>query len=256
MLGKYVRVKVTAPIHTKNEAEGFTYELNFGEIRLVTSHSKVTLKAFVMGINRPVRVFDGVIIASLLKRGKIYYVVAPKSRKYIIHDVRKATAFFHPETIRCYYERSCGAVVRRVQNGQPQYLLIKNKRSAHWSFPKGHMEYGETKEQTAKREVLEETGVHIKIVPGFQQSSTYMIQNRISKTVIIFAATTKDRRTINQESEIEASVWLPYEEAYRWLKFENDRKILAAAKKCLDRQAAMQASQRRRKRSKKKNTVS
>ncbi len=235
MLGKYVRVKVTAPIYSKNEAQGFTYGLNYGKIRLVTARSKVTLKAFVMGMNKPVRIFDGVIIASLMKNGETYYVVAPKSRKYIIHDVRKATAFFHPDSIRCYYERSCGAVVQRVINGQKQYLLIKNKRSAHWSFPKGHIEEGETNEETARREVLEETGTHIHIIPGFQEASNYMIQNRINKTVIIFAATTKDRKTVNQESEIEASDWLPYEAAYKRLKFENDKKILKAAHRYLNK---------------------
>ncbi|MFR2841802.1 MAG: NUDIX domain-containing protein [Acutalibacteraceae bacterium] len=36
-------------------------------------------------------------------------------------------------------------------------MLIKNKRSAHWGFPKGHMEKGETREETAKREIGEET---------------------------------------------------------------------------------------------------
>jgi len=229
MLGRYVRVKVTAPIFSKNEAEGFTYELNFGEFRNVTARSKNKYFAFIMGIKRPVRVFDGIVIASLMKDGRTYYVVSPKSRKYIIHDVKKATAFFQPDSIRCYYERSCGAVVQRTINGQKQFLLIKNKRSAHWSFPKGHMEEGETWEETAKREVLEETGIHIKIIPGFQESSTYMIQNRINKTVIIFAATTGDRKTVNQESEIEASEWLPYEEAVHRLKFENDRKILRSA---------------------------
>ncbi len=233
MLGKFVRVQVTAPIHSVDEATGFTYQLNYGEIRLVTSRSKSTLNAFVMGIDRPIRVFDGVVIASLYKDGKATYVVAPKSRKYIIHDVKKATAFFEPESIRCYYEHSCGAVVQRTINGQDQYLLIKNKRSAHWSFPKGHIEEGESNEQTAKREVLEETGTHIKIVSGFQKSSTYNIQNRISKTVILFAATTKDRKTVNQEAEIEASEWLPYEAAYQRLKFENDKKILAAARRFL-----------------------
>ena len=62
-------------------------------------------------------------------------------------------------TIDCLYERSCGAVVFRFINGERRFLLIKNKRSCHWGFPKGHVEKDETDEETAKREVLEETGL-------------------------------------------------------------------------------------------------
>lgn len=55
--------------------------------------------------------------------------------------------------LECLYESSCGAVIFHDIKGEVRYLLIKNKRSAHWGFPKGHIERGETKEQTAIREV-------------------------------------------------------------------------------------------------------
>ena len=71
---------------------------------------------------------------------------------------------------------SRGAVVYRDIKGEVRYLLIKNKRSAHWGFPKGHIEPGETKKQTAIREVLEETGIHVRIIDGFESISKYKIQ--------------------------------------------------------------------------------
>ena len=46
---------------------------------------------------------------------------------------------------------------RRI-NEEYRFLLIKNRRSNNWGFPKGHIEKGETEVATAKREVLEETG--------------------------------------------------------------------------------------------------
>jgi 8-oxo-dGTP pyrophosphatase MutT (NUDIX family) len=52
---------------------------------------------------------------------------------------------------------SCGAVVLRKKDGAWETLLI-NCRQGHWSFPKGHQEAGETEEDTARREILEETG--------------------------------------------------------------------------------------------------
>ena len=58
-------------------------------------------------------------------------------------------------------EKSCGAlVVRRDEEDGKQYLLmIRHKLGGHRSFPKGHMEPGETESQTAEREILEETGL-------------------------------------------------------------------------------------------------
>ena len=42
------------------------------------------------------------------------------------------------------HEKSCGAIVYRKSHGNTEILLIKHINSGHWSFPKGHMENGET----------------------------------------------------------------------------------------------------------------
>jgi len=133
-------------------------------------------------------------------------------------------------TIDCLYERSCGAVVFRFINGERRFLLIKNKRSCHWGFPKGHVEKDETDEETAKREVLEETGIHIKIFPGFKHKSEYTIRGRIEKSVLIFLATTDDTQTIIQPEEIEDYIWLGYDNAISTLNYPNDKDILSLAK--------------------------
>lgn len=109
-------------------------------------------------------------------------------------------------------------------------MLIKNKRSANWGFPKGHVEEGESNEDTARREVLEETGLHIAILPEFKSRSEYTIQGRIEKTVIIYIASTKDTRTVIQPEEIEDYIWLSYDNAYKTLNYENDKAILKKAK--------------------------
>lgn len=230
MLGRFVRVKVTTPIFSTDAATGITYNLNYGEIDFVTSQKREKLKAFVLGINHPVKTFDGRITASFEKNGDVYYVVAPKSKKFIINDVAQALEFFSPENIQCIYERSCGAIVYRKINDEYRYLVIKNKRSTHWSFPKGHVENGETLEETAIREVLEEAGIHITIIPGFMSTSEYMIQNKVEKTVNIFVAATNDTNTTIQESEIEDYAWLAFDNSVKRLKFDNDRKILSDAR--------------------------
>ena len=55
-------------------------------------------------------------------------------------------------------EKSCGAVVYRETGEQIEILLIRHKNGGHWAFPKGHVEKKETEEDTALREIREETG--------------------------------------------------------------------------------------------------
>ena len=228
MLGKCVRVRVTHPIGSDNEA-GSTYPLNFG-----TVYGQENQEAYIMGIHHPVRNFDGRVIAVLSNRKAHCYIwiVAPKSTRFIINDIKKHLNLdedFADYKIECLYESSCGAVVFRDIRGEVRFLLIKNKRSAHWGFPKGHIEEGETKEETALREVLEETGIHLNIIEGYESVSKYKIKNRIEKVVSIFVGTTKDTSTVIQQSEIEDYIWLTYERAMSLLKFENDKNILKSA---------------------------
>ena len=55
MLGKYVRIKVTHPIHSYSNEQGFTYELNYGEVEGAKQFNASVKGAFIMGINHPVR---------------------------------------------------------------------------------------------------------------------------------------------------------------------------------------------------------
>ena len=233
MLGKFVRVCVTKRINDKDPATGLVNRLNFGRIES-GCNAKNVLGAYIMGIDHPVRNFDGRVIAIIRRKsGECLWVVAPKSTRFIVNDIRAAIAYAEGEgdryTIDCLYESSCGAVVYRMINGELRYLLIKNKRSANWGFPKGHIEPGETKEETAMREVLEETGVHIHIHPGFVSHSEYTIQGKVEKSVSIFVAGTTDTQTVIQQEEIEDYIWLNYPKAWKILKFENDRSILKKA---------------------------
>lgn len=234
MLGSYVRVRVVKPIGSVDEDTGYTYPLNYG-----TVYDSDNQNAFIMGIDHPVRNFDGRVIAMLnpKKGGKQIFIIAPKSTRFIINDIRMHIDIekdFPQYKLECLYESSCGAVVFRDIKGEIRYLLIKNKRSAHWGFPKGHIEPGETKKETAVREVLEETGVHVRIIDGFESISKYKIQNRIEKRVSIFVGTTTDTSTSIQPEEIEDYIWLTYDRALSILKFENDKSIIISAHKFLN----------------------
>lgn len=242
MLGKFVKVRVTSPMYSFNSRFGFKYKLNYGVIEGGKTRKNTAQYAYIMGINHPVRNFDGRVIAVIKRHaGKgIVWVVAPKSTRFIVNDVKEAIDFAEGKNgynIDCLYESSCGAVVFRQENSKIKYLLIRNKRSAHWGFPKGHIEPGETDEETAVREVLEETGLHIEILPGFVRKSNYTIQGKIEKSVSIFLASTADTRYKLQVEEIEECGWFDFDDALKTLNYENDKLILNEAKAFLAKAA-------------------
>ena len=236
MLGKFVKVRVTSPMNSFNSRFGFKYQLNYGIMEGCKTRKNTVQFAYIMGINHPVRNFDGRVIATVKRNGGkgIVWVVAPKSTRFIVNDIRPAIDFAEGRigyTIDCLYESSCGAVVFNEEKGERQFLLIRNRRSAHWGFPKGHIEPGETKEETAIREVLEETGLNIEIFPGFVKNSEYIIQGKIEKSVSIFLGKTTEFDYKLQEEEIEECGWYTYNDALRILNYENDKYILTEAAK-------------------------
>ncbi len=240
MLGKYVRVRVEIPMGSHDDKTGTVYRLNYGSVESGLDPRSPVKGAYIMGVTHPVRNFEGRVVAVIKLPGRqgVYVVVSPKSKKYIVNDIKQAVSFMYKDgeyTIECLYERSCGAVVFRFINGERRFLLIKNKRSCHWGFPKGHVENGETDEDTAKREVLEETGIHISIFPGFKHKSEYTIRGKIEKSVLIFLATTKDIQTVIQPEEIEDYIWLGYDNALSTLNYPNDKDILTLAKSYIDK---------------------
>ena len=238
MLGKFVRVRVTSPMHSYNKRFGFKYRLNYGIVEGGKTQKNSVISAYIMGINHPVRNFDGRVIAIVRRNGGkgVVLVVAPKSTRFIINDIRRAIDFAEGRngyTLECLYESSCGAVVFRNDATEKKFLLIRNKRSAHWGFPKGHIEPGENNEQTAIREVLEETGINIRVLPNFKKCSEYTIQGRIEKSVSSFLAETDDVEYPIQPEEIEECGWFSYYDALKTLNYDNDKRILEQAKQYL-----------------------
>ena len=234
MLGKYVRVRVIKPMGAFDKKTGKVFRLNYGIVESGLDRRTSVRGAFIMGLAHAVRNFEGRVIAvvKLKEQQGVYLVVSPKSKKFINHEISDALSFIYNEdeySLECLYERSCGAVVFRIINGERRFLLIKNRRSTNLGFPKGHVERGETNEQTAAREVLEEAGLHINIFEGFEHKSEYTIRNRIEKSVTIFLATTADTQTKIQPEEIEDYIWLCYDRAMHTLNYINDRQILEAA---------------------------
>ncbi len=128
------------------------------------------------------------------------------------------------------HEKSCGAIVYRKYHGNTEILLIKHINSGHWSFPKGHVESGETEVETAIREIWEETAVHVIIDPTFRETVSYSPRKDTMKVVVYFLAKAKNVDFHRQEDEIAEIRWVDISYAANILSYENDRNIVAKAK--------------------------
>lgn len=128
------------------------------------------------------------------------------------------------------FEKSCGAVVYYRQPEECQYLVIKHRNNGHWGFPKGHVEKGELERDTALREIAEETGLKVRLVPGFRHKIEYAPKEGIRKEVVFFLAEASHQAVMIQDEEVEEYKWLPFNKAYDLITFSNSKNMLAKAK--------------------------
>jgi 8-oxo-dGTP pyrophosphatase MutT (NUDIX family) len=131
------------------------------------------------------------------------------------------------------YEKSCGAIVYRKYHGNLQILLIKHVNSGHWSFPKGHVENGETEEETARREIMEETNVDVTIDTTFRETVSYSPKKDTCKVVVYFLARAKSFSYIPKLDEISEVKWVDIDLARNILTYDNDKSIVTKAKSAI-----------------------
>src|SRR3989338_3303950 len=133
-------------------------------------------------------------------------------------------------------EKSCGAILfRKQKDGSSKYLLL-HYGAGHWDFPKGKQEKNEKDEQTAAREIKEETGIeNIELVENFKETVKYFYkknQETVYKEVIFFLAETHQEE-IKLSSEHIGYAWLSYENAFKKLTFNNAKELLRNANQFL-----------------------
>lgn len=135
-------------------------------------------------------------------------------------------------------EISAGAIVCRKDNRENVFLLLRypavNHRSGkdYWDFVKGHVEKGEKELETIIREAEEETGLRDLIfVDGFSRKMEYFFiyqGKKIFKIVNFRLAFTKTKEIVLSDEHNDFA-WLPYEQAYAALSFENAKSVLKDA---------------------------
>ena len=130
------------------------------------------------------------------------------------------------------YEKSCGAI---VFNENTEKILLVKMHNGNWGFPKGHIESNETKEETAIREVFEETNIKIKIIPNFEREIKYIPNENTIKKVTFFTGITQEENVIVDTHEIEDFKWCTYEEALKLVTYKLQKDVLEKAKKAIFR---------------------
>lgn len=136
------------------------------------------------------------------------------------------------------YEYSCGGVVIHEKT----VLLIQVKNLAGrkiWTFPKGHLEKGETARETAMREVEEETGYRSSIIrPIYKNKYSFTINGtNIRKTVQWYLMRLGTKMDALDKTEIVATRWLSVPNARKIVRYPTDHKLLDKTQEYFDYKA-------------------
>lgn len=200
----------------------------------VSSASLTNRSAYVVSRKNVYDFFDGVVVAVaefegldgekpiVSQPGEVFY--EPELRQ-----VLSRLSNVKIKTIRCLYEKSCGGIIFYKTRQNTKILLVKNNNGRYWSFPKGHIEDGETEEETAVREIKEETGLDVTLVNGFREISEYCPFGKIRKRVVFFLARAFTDNVRIQEEEIDSYIWVDLQQARKLCTYDNDLRIIEKA---------------------------
>ncbi len=114
-------------------------------------------------------------------------------------------------------ERACGCIpFRRSTTRELEALLVKKRRAGFWEFPKGKVEDGETEEETALRELREETGLTGVLSPEQPFVYSYDIVRdgqKKRKTVKLYLCRVQDGAyVVLDPEELSEFLWAPLDE--------------------------------------------
>ena len=128
-------------------------------------------------------------------------------------------------------EHSSGGAVISIRDGVPHVALIATRNRKRWGLPKGAVAEGETSEQAALREVLEETGLEARIVKPldtieyFFRAGDTLIRKRVDFYLMEYTGGT----LTPQLSEVDDVEWVDLSEALQRASFDSEKKLLEMA---------------------------
>jgi 8-oxo-dGTP diphosphatase len=120
--------------------------------------------------------------------------------------------------------RAAGGIVHRfVLGGRVEIACIYREARGDWTFPKGKLDAGETFEQAALREVVEETGMFCRVV-RFVGTTNYTHRKGKPKIVAYYLMSVNEGEFAPNE-EVDELVWLPLEQVRELLTWDRDQEL-------------------------------
>jgi 8-oxo-dGTP diphosphatase len=119
-----------------------------------------------------------------------------------------------------------GLVFRESSKGKLKVLAAHRPRYDDWGLPKGKADKGETPEETAIREVLEETGYHCRIVAPIEVTR-YRVDNGVKEVQWFAMRPLPDSPGFKKNKEVDEIRWLSRKQANALLDYDYDRALVA-----------------------------
>lgn len=124
---------------------------------------------------------------------------------------------------------AAGGVLWKETSSGRKLAIIHRQRYDDWSLPKGVREQGERWEETALREVLEETGFRA-ILGNFIGSASYLINQHCTPKVVLFwHMHAKNECRFKPNAEVDRLKWVSPKKALKILNYEDERTIITKA---------------------------
>ena len=128
---------------------------------------------------------------------------------------------------------SSGGVIFRPSPRGPEVALISREGSTVWCLPKGLIEEGESVEETALREVQEETGLKGKLLRKIGQIRYGYVSKeeraKFFKVVTFFLIRRTGGSTRHHDFEVDEAAWFSLPKALKQLSYPSERNIMHKA---------------------------
>ena len=231
ILGIKVHVIVDKSVGMRQRIHlGQAYKLYYGYVGFITDDGGLQ-DVYILNFNGSEQCFTGTVCAVIERNGctRDKWVVVPEGtqayKPEIWYSIQSQEEKYSPK-IHCYYEKSCGSVLYTIKDDIKHYLLIENV-SGHIGFPKGHIEFGETEEDTAIREVYEETRIKTTTNPCFRSQYYHRLRSGVIKTDVYFSSKFNLYKSFFlKQDEIKSSFLVPFNKAIKTLNRPQDMLVL------------------------------
>ena len=136
---------------------------------------------------------------------------------------------------------SSGGVVFKKEGDKAYVVLVGVERKGKlvWALPKGLVEEGEKPEETAQREVREESGVNGILVDKLGDVSYWYVDKeegvKYHKVVHFYLFKYTNGSPEDHDWEIKEARWFPIDEAIKVMEYPSEREILEKAKEMIER---------------------